>query len=69
MNTSLILLERKAKEIAKAIAAVLVPLLIAGAFQLLDTLNAADLPQQWRFVVGLIVTAAAVYRTKNLPKV
>lgn len=68
MNAVLIQLERKALEIAKAIAAVVVPLLVAGAFQLLDTLNAADLPPVWRLVVGVLVTATAVYRTKNLPK-
>lgn len=69
MTTILLQLERKAKEIAKAIAAVVVPMLVAGAFQLLDTLNAADLPPTWRLVVGVLVTATAVYRTKNLPKV
>lgn len=68
MNAVLIQLERKALEIAKAIAAVVVPLLVAGAFQLLDTLNAADLPPVWRLIVGAVVTATAVYRAKNLPK-
>jgi hypothetical protein len=66
MNAVLIQLERKAKEIAKAIAAVIVPLLVAGAFELLDALDAADLPPTWRLVVGVLVTATAVYRTKNL---
>ena len=68
MHATLIQLERKAREIAKAIWAVLVPLVLAGVFELLDTLNAADLPPTWRLVIGVIVTGTAVYRAKNLPR-
>jgi expansin (peptidoglycan-binding protein) len=68
MNTALFILERKAREVAKAIAAVVAPMLVAGAFAALDALNAADLPTEWRVVVGIVVSATAVYRTKNLPK-
>ena len=68
MNAILFRLERKALEVAKTIAAVIVPLLIAGGFELLDTLNAADLPPVWRLVVGVVVTSTAVYRTRNLPR-
>lgn len=68
MTSVLFILKRKAKETAKAIVAVLVPLLIAACFATLDALDAADLPTEWRVVVGVLVSATAVYRTKNLPK-
>lgn len=68
MTTVLFILERKAKEVAKAIAAVVAPVLVAGAFSALDALDAADLPTEWRVVIGVLVSATAVYRTKNLPK-
>jgi hypothetical protein len=61
--------KRRAKYVAKSIAAVVAPILTEGAFMLADELNTVDAPPTIRFILTTLITGLAVYRTKNGPKV
>jgi hypothetical protein len=57
--------KRRLRYIAKAIAAVVTPLAIEGAFTLADELNTVDAPPTVRFILTTLITGLAVYRTRN----
>lgn len=68
MNIALARALDRLAHVAKAIVAVVVPILVTAGFALLDDLAGADLPQPWPIVIAAVASALAVYRTPNAPK-
>jgi hypothetical protein len=65
VNSILANLRTQLATIAKAVVALVVPLAITAGFELLDSLDAADLPQPWRLLITVIGSALSVYRVPN----
>jgi hypothetical protein len=68
IDIAIVRIKAHARHIAKALVAVVVPIVVTGGFALLDDLANRDLPQPWPIVIAVVASALAVYRVPNAPK-